>query len=132
VIADADAAGRGGLARIQQQAHLAQALKAAYQRGQGDALKLVLNGADPNQTARDLRYLAHLSRAQLAMIEALRADLAQLAALQLQTAQKSTELTQLQAARAEQQQLLADKARASRCCKSCRCKSSSSGFKFPI
>ncbi|MDP1644726.1 MAG: peptidoglycan DD-metalloendopeptidase family protein [Thiobacillus sp.] len=98
-------------ARIrEQQVHLAQALKAAYQRGQGDALKLILNGADPNQTARDLRYLAHLSRAQHAMIEALRADLAQLAALQQQTAQKSTELTQLQAAReAEQGKLLADK-----------------------
>jgi len=98
-------------ARIRaQQVYLAQALKAAYQRGQGEALKLILNGADPNQTARDLRYLAYLSRAQHAMIEALRADLAQLAALQQQTAQKSTELTQLQAAReAEQQKLLADK-----------------------
>lgn len=94
----------------QQQAHLAQALKGAYQRGQGDALKLILNGEDPNQAARDLRYLAHLSRAQHAMIEALRADLAQLAALQQQTAQKSTELAQLQAAReAEQQKLLTDK-----------------------
>jgi len=98
-------------ARIRaQQVYLAQALKAAYQRGQGEALKLILNGADPNQTARDLRYLAYLSRAQHAMIEALRADLVQLAALQQQTAQKSTELTQLQAAReAEQQKLLADK-----------------------
>jgi septal ring factor EnvC (AmiA/AmiB activator) len=94
----------------QQQAHLAQALKGAYQRGQGDALKLILNGVDPNQSARDLRYLAHLSRAQHAMIESLRADLAQLAALQQQTAQKSTELAQLQAAReAEQQKLLTDK-----------------------
>ena len=52
-------------ARIRtQQAHLAQTLKGAYLRGQGDALKLILNGADPNQTARDLRYLAQLSRAQ--------------------------------------------------------------------
>ena len=93
-----------------QQAHLAQALKGAYQRGQGDALKLALNGTDPNQTARDLRYLAHLSRAQHAMIETLRADLAQLASLQQQAEQKSTELTQLQAAReAEQKKLLADK-----------------------
>ena len=50
--------------------------RAAYLRGQGDALKLILNGADPNQTARDLRYLVHLSRAQHAMIETLRADLA--------------------------------------------------------
>ncbi|MDP2029255.1 MAG: peptidoglycan DD-metalloendopeptidase family protein [Thiobacillus sp.] len=98
-------------ARIrQQQAQLAQALKAAYQRGQGDALKLMLNGADPNQTARDLRYLAYLSRAQHALIEALRADLAQLAALQQTTAQKTTELTQLQRSReAEQQKLLTDK-----------------------
>ena len=98
-------------ARIrQQQAGLGRALKAAYQRGQGDALKLMLNGTDPNQTARDLRYLTHLSRAQHAQIETLRADLAQLAALQQQTAQKTTELTQLQAAReAEQRKLLADR-----------------------
>ena len=98
-------------ARIRaQQAHLAQALKAAYQRGQGDALKLMLNGADPNQAARDLRYLAHLSRARHETIEALRADLAKLAALQQQTEQKSTELAQLQKAReAEQKKLLADK-----------------------
>ena len=98
-------------ARIrQQQGHLAKALRAAYQRGEGDALKLLLNGADPNQTARDLRYLAHLSRAQHAMIETLRADLAQLASLQQETAKKTSELTQLQSAReAEQQKLLADK-----------------------
>jgi septal ring factor EnvC (AmiA/AmiB activator) len=94
----------------QQQSHLAQALKGAYQRGQGDPLKLILNGGDPNQAARDLRYLAHLSRAQHAMIDTLRADLAQLAALQQQTAQKSDELAKLQAAReAEQKKLLADK-----------------------
>ncbi len=99
-------------ARIrQQQAHLAQALNAAYQRGQGDALKLILSGADPNQSARDLRYLAHLSRAQHAMIESLRADLARLAALQQEAAEKTTALSQLQAAReAEHKKLLADKA----------------------
>ena len=98
-------------ARIRaQQAHLAQALKAAYQRGQGDALKLMLNGADPNQAARDLRYLAHLSRARHETIEALRVDLAKLAALQQQTEQKTTELAQLQLAReVEQKKLLADK-----------------------
>ena len=98
-------------ARIrEQQAHLAQTLKGAYQRGQGDALKLMLNGSDPNQTARDLRYLAHLSRAQQGMIETLRADLAHLSALQQQATRKTTELAQLQAAHAaEQKKLLADK-----------------------
>lgn len=98
-------------ARIQQQqAHLAQALRAAYLRGQGDALKLMLNGADPNQAARDLRYLAHLSRAQHAMIESLRSDLARLAALQQQTREKSSELAQVLAAREdEQKKLMAEK-----------------------
>jgi len=98
-------------ARIrQQQAHLVQALRGAYQRGQGDALKLILSGSDPNQTARDLRYLAHLSRAQHASIEALRVDLARLAELQQAKAQKKSELTQLQTSReAEQKKLLADK-----------------------
>jgi septal ring factor EnvC (AmiA/AmiB activator) len=94
----------------EQQAHLARALRGAYQRGQGDALKRILNGGDPNQTARDLRYLAQLSRAQHAMIESLRADLEQLTVLQQQTEQKSTELAQLQAAHeAEQKKLQADK-----------------------
>ncbi len=98
-------------ARIRrQQTQLAQALKAAYVRGQGDALKLILSGADPNQTARDLRYLAWLSRAQQAIIEALRADLAQLETLQQSVTQKTDQLTQLQASReAEQKKLLADK-----------------------
>ena len=98
-------------ARIQQQqAHLAQALKGAYQRGQGDSLKLILNGADPNQSARDLRYLTHLSRAQHAMIESMRQDLVRLAELQQAKAHKTSELEQLQASReAEHQKLLADK-----------------------
>lgn len=98
-------------ARIrEQQAHLAQALKGAHQRGQGGVLKRILDGADPNQTARELRYLAHLSRAQHDMIDALRADQAQLLALRQAAAQKTDELSQLQAAReTEQKQLLADK-----------------------
>ncbi len=94
----------------QQQARLVRSLKGAYQRGQGDALKLILNGADPNQTARDLRYLARLSRAQHDSIEVLRADLARLAELQLAASQKKSDLTELQTAReTEQQKLLADK-----------------------
>ncbi len=98
-------------ARIrQQQAHLAQALRSAYKRGQGDALKLMLNGADPNQIARDLRYLTYVSRAQHEQIENLRVEQEKLAALQAAAAQKTSQLSQLQATRAiENRQLLADK-----------------------
>jgi septal ring factor EnvC (AmiA/AmiB activator) len=94
----------------QQQSNLAQALRAVYLRGQGDTLKLMLNGEDPNQTARDLRYLSYLSRAQHAMIESLRDDLARLAVLQQQTRKKSNDLVRLQAAREdEQKKLVAEK-----------------------
>ncbi|MEW6589745.1 MAG: peptidoglycan DD-metalloendopeptidase family protein [Pseudomonadota bacterium] len=94
----------------EQQAHLAEALRGAYQRGQGDALKLFLNGGNPNQTARDMRYLAHLSRAQHALIDGLRADQARLETLQREVVQKSDTLSKLQAAReAEQQKLQADR-----------------------
>jgi septal ring factor EnvC (AmiA/AmiB activator) len=98
-------------ARIgRQQARLAQALKGAHQRGQGDALKLILNGANPNQSTRDLRYLAYLSRAHHALIEGLRADLAQLAVLQQASERKTSKLAQLKIAReSEHKKLLADK-----------------------
>lgn len=97
--------------RIRNQQHtLAQSLKGVYQRGQGDALKLLLNGADPNQSARDMRYLAYLSRAQQAQVESLRADLARLAALQQQARDRTHRLAQLHEARAaEQEKLLADR-----------------------
>ena len=93
-----------------QQDNLGKALRAAYQRGQGDALKLLLNGADPNQSVRDLHYLAYLSRAQLALIDSLRADLMRLDSLRQAAAEKTRKLTQIrQARRDEQKKLLADK-----------------------
>ena len=96
--------------RIQaQQARLARTLKGAYLRGEGDALKLLLNGADPNQAARDLRYLAWLSRAQRMQVETLRADQARLAGLQQAARDKTDRLAQLRSARvSEQEKLLAD------------------------
>ncbi|HMM47014.1 MAG TPA: peptidoglycan DD-metalloendopeptidase family protein [Thiobacillaceae bacterium] len=103
---------RATAARIDaQQARLAEALRAAYRRGgDADALKLLLSGADPNQTARDLRYLADLSHAQRAAIDTLRADQARLAELREQAEHESVQLEQLRAAReAEQNRLMADK-----------------------
>ena len=98
-------------ARIKtQQTRLSAALKATYQRGEVDALRLLLNGANPNQSARELHYLSRLSRAQRELIESLRADMAQLKSLQQQAANKTQTLAQIQAARqAEQQKLLAEK-----------------------
>ena len=98
-------------ARIKaQKTRLNAALKTTYQRGEVDALRLLLNGADPNQSARDLHYLASLSRAQRALIESLRSELAQLKSLQQQATQKTQTLAQIQTARqSEQQKLLTEK-----------------------
>jgi len=93
-----------------QQVRLADALRAAHRRGEADALRLLLDGNDPNQTARELRYLAHISRAQQGQIEALRSELATLAALRDRIEQKNARLVQLRTAReTEQQRLLAER-----------------------
>lgn len=93
-----------------QQARLADALRAAHRRGEADALRLLLDGSDPNQTARELRYLAHISRAQQTQIDALRSELAELAALRDKIEQKNVRLVQLRTAReTEQQRLLAER-----------------------
>jgi len=90
----------------QQQASLNDALRAAHQRGQGDALRLMLSGKDPNQTARDLRYLTSLSRAQLALIESLRANLDRLEQLKIEASNKTTVLAELHDARLKEQKKL--------------------------
>jgi septal ring factor EnvC (AmiA/AmiB activator) len=90
----------------QQQTSLNDALRAAHQRGQGDALRLMLSGKDPNQTARDLRYIASLSRAQLALIESLRADLERLEQLKVEASNKTTVLAELHEARLKEQKKL--------------------------
>jgi murein hydrolase activator len=90
----------------QQQESLSEAIRAAHQRGQSDALKLMLSGRDPNQTARDLRYLASLSRAQLELIDSLKTDLAKLEQLKTEASNKSAILAELREARLKEQKKL--------------------------
>jgi len=90
----------------QQQANLSEAIRASHQRGQSDALKLMLSGRDPNQTARDLRYLASLSRAQLELIDSLKTDLAKLEDLKTEASKKSAVLAELREARLKEQKKL--------------------------
>lgn len=56
-----------GSTLTQQQSQLEKLLYKQYLRGSPDALQLLLNGNDPNQTARDLHYMSAiaLSRAEL-------------------------------------------------------------------
>ena len=89
-----------------QQQKLSQLLRTLYQRGQGDSFRLLLNGQDPNQTARNLHYLGTLSRAQLDLIDSLRANLLKVSVLQHTAQAKNRELEQIKAAQLSQQEKL--------------------------
>lgn len=94
----------------QQQAALGRALRSGPLRGQQDALRVLLSGADPNQTARDLRYFSMLSRAQHAQIEVLRQDIARLATLRDEAEAQAQAQASLRAARSQEHaKLLADR-----------------------
>ncbi len=60
-----------------QQAQLGRLLYRQYLNGEADALQLLLAGNDPNQAARDLRYLSLLSRAEANLLRVLRLALAE-------------------------------------------------------
>jgi septal ring factor EnvC (AmiA/AmiB activator) len=94
-----------------QQGQLGQLLAMRYASGQQDYLRLLLSGLDPNQTARDLHYYSHISRAQADFIRALRNNLAGLAQLAREARGKSAELAELEAKQREgRKELLAQQA----------------------
>jgi septal ring factor EnvC (AmiA/AmiB activator) len=60
-----------------QQHQLSRLLNRQFVGGDADALKLLLSGQDPNQSARDKYFLAQLSRAKADLIQQLRATAAE-------------------------------------------------------
>jgi septal ring factor EnvC (AmiA/AmiB activator) len=59
-----------------QQARLTRLLRGHQRAGEADALRHLLSGSDPNQSARDLHYLRSLSRSQLDLMNSHREALA--------------------------------------------------------
>lgn len=93
-----------------QREKLSELLNNVYKHGQGDSLKLLLNGQNPNQTARNLHYLGSLSRAQMALIDSMRADLQKLSELHETAQAKNQELEQIKAGQlSEQDKLLKER-----------------------
>jgi len=79
-----------------EQATLGRLLYQQYVGGQSDAIKLVLNGEDPNEIARQLHYLSYVSRARGELLASLRENLASIEKLTGETRRKSSELHALQ------------------------------------
>lgn len=79
-----------------EQTVLGRLLYQQYVGGRSDAIKLVLNGEDPNEIARQLHYLSYVSRARAELLATLRENLADLDKLTGETRRKSAELHALQ------------------------------------
>ena len=89
-----------------EQATLSRLLYQQYVGGQSDAIKLVLNGEDPNEIARQLHYLGYVSRARAELLASLRENLANLGKLTDETRRKGSELHALQSEETSQMRRL--------------------------
>ena len=97
---------RTGIDLALQQSRLARLLYQQYVGAQPDALKLLLNREDPNQIARNLYYLAHLSRARAELIRGLRSSLGRLTDLTRELQQQRSELSAIHAEQQAQRKRL--------------------------
>ncbi len=79
----------------QQQAQLEKLLYRQYLRGSPDAMQLLLNGGDPSQMARDLRYLSAIGGARAELMGEIRSLIAQKQALSRNAQERSEELAAL-------------------------------------
>ena len=96
---------------IRQQTALATLLRQRYQAHQADAAKLLLNGENPNQIARNLEYYTYVSRERAVSIAALRDSQQRLDRLTQAQAQKKAQLDAIQQQRlAQRQQLVTQRA----------------------
>ena len=65
-------------AKTGQQHHIAQHIRTAYELGNTEFLKMLLNQEDPNETARMLTYYGYFNRARAAQINRYNATIAEL------------------------------------------------------
>lgn len=89
-----------------QQQQLAQLLNQQYMNGRDDPAKLLMNGQDPNQLTRNLRYYAYLAQARSILIANLQAGLARLDNLAQAQQQKQSQIDNIRQQRLAQRQQL--------------------------
>ncbi|GBL47315.1 periplasmic septal ring factor with murein hydrolase activity EnvC/YibP [Sulfuriferula multivorans] len=89
-----------------QQQQLAQLLNQQYMNGRDDPAKLLMNGQDPNQLTRDLRYYAYLAQARSILIANLQAGLTRLDNLAQAQQQKQSQIDNIRQQRLAQRQQL--------------------------
>ena len=85
-----------------QQEQLERLIYRQYLQGSPDALQLILNGDDPNQTARDLHYLSIIGKARGQMLREIGATLQRKQALATTTRERADDLHEVETKQKEQ------------------------------
>jgi septal ring factor EnvC (AmiA/AmiB activator) len=89
-----------------QQTRLAELLRKHYHQSGGDALKLMLNGENPGEVARNLEYYGYIGRARADLIRQHRTSLQNLQTLQEKTRNQTSELLKVKQERVTQKKTL--------------------------
>jgi septal ring factor EnvC (AmiA/AmiB activator) len=87
---------------------LAAQVRAAYQTGPGEPLRLLMNQRDPGRIGRTFAYYGYFGRARAAQVAQIDADIARIDAADREIADEDAELQRLEAARAAQLEDLED------------------------
>jgi septal ring factor EnvC (AmiA/AmiB activator) len=80
----------------QRERDLGAMLAANYRQGEPNHLRLLLSGVDPNQTARDLHYVAHIIRSQVTMMEGIRGNLAALREIEAEHVENTRQIAEIE------------------------------------
>ncbi len=91
---------------VAQQQRLAELLRERYARGESDAMRLLLNGQNPGEVARNIEYYGYIGRARAELIRQHRASLAHLRALQDKTRIQNADLLKIKEERVIQKKTL--------------------------
>lgn len=91
-----------------QRKRLVVLLRERYVRGGNDAMKLMLNGQDPGEVARNLEYYGYVGRARAELIHEYQNSLARLGALKEQARASRDSLIQVRGERVAQKKALED------------------------
>ena len=89
-----------------QQARLAELAREKHVHGGGDALKLLLNGQNPGEVARNIEYYGYIGRARAELIRQHRASLAHLQTLQAKAREQNSDLLKIKQERVAQKKSL--------------------------
>lgn len=89
-----------------QQALLADLLRERYARGEAEALRLLLNGQDPGEIARNLEYYGYIARARAELIRQHRDALTRLTELQTRTREQNEQLERVRQEQVAQKKAL--------------------------